>query len=457
MNGGETLPGLLPYIPETVTVHLGPPGSNASNVTVPFADYIKNVASSEVYPTWPEAALRANILAQISFTLNRIYTEYYRSRGYSFDITNSTAYDQSFVYGRDIFENISQLVDEIFNSYLRREDSVVPLFAAYCDGVEVQCDGLSQWGSVPLAEAGLTPFEILTRFYGSDLRLVRDAPVQGITESYPGVPLRLGNTGNEVRQIQERLNRIRRNYPSIPVITNPDGVFDNDTDAAVRAFQRIFSLTPDGIVGRATWYSIGRIGAAVTRLSELNAEDIGVEEVLNRQPTELAEGDTGVGVRELQYFLSFIGTFNDFIQPVPIDGIFGTRTRQSVEDFQRTYGLPVTGSADTVTWTNLFRVYRTYLDSLPENYFGTPVRPYPGTPLRLGSEGEDVSVLQTYLNRVSDAYPSIPKVTVDGIFGQNTAQAVRVFQGLFGLPVSGFVGATTWNTLANTYRELMDA
>ena len=190
MNTGA----LLPYIPETVTVHLGPPGSDAPNVTVPFTDYIKNVASSEIYPTWPDAALRANILAQISFTLNRIYTEYYRSRGYPFDITNSTAYDQSFVNGRDIFENISQIVDELFNTYIRRENSIVPLFASYCDGVEVQCNGLSQWGTVPLAEAGLTPFEILTRYYGGDIRLEQDAPVMGITESYPGTALRLGNS-----------------------------------------------------------------------------------------------------------------------------------------------------------------------------------------------------------------------------------------------------------------------
>ncbi|MBR5444779.1 MAG: peptidoglycan-binding protein, partial [Clostridia bacterium] len=427
MNGGS----FLPYIPETVTVHLGSPASGAPDVTLPFADYIKNVASSEIYPTWPDAAIRANILAQISFALNRIYTEYYRSRGYDFDITNSTAYDQSFVNGRDIFENISQIVDEIFDTYIRRDNSVVPLFAAYCDGVEVQCSGLSQWGTVPLAEAGLTPFEILTRFYGGDIQLVENAPVMGAEESYPGTALRLGNSGNEVRQIQQRLNRIRRNYPAIPRIQNPDGVFDNDTDAAVRAYQQIFSLTPDGIVGRATWYSIIRTAAAVTRLADLNAEGIDAEEVANSQPADLREGDTGVGVRELQYFLAFIGTFNNQIRPVTIDGIFGSGTRQSVEDFQRFYGLPVNGVVDTAVWNTLFRIYRTYLASLPENYFGTPVQPYPGIPLRIGSEGEEVLTLQTYLNRVSDVYTSIPKVTPDGIFGQNTAQAVRVFQGLF--------------------------
>lgn len=447
--------GALPYIPENITVHLGPAASDAANVTVPFVDYIKNVASSEIYPTWPEAALRANILAQISFALNRVYTEYYRSRGYPFDITNSTAIDQAFVYGRDIFDNISQIVEELFSTYIRREDTIVPLFALYCDGIRVQCDGLSQWGTVPLAEAGLSPFEILTRFYGGDIVLVEDAPIRGITESYPGTPLRLGSTGNEVRQIQLRLNRIRRNFPAIPRIQNPDGIFDNDTQTAVEAYQETFSLTPDGIVGRATWYSISRTAAAVTRLAELNAEGIDAEDVMNTQPSLLQQGDTGVGVRELQYFLAFIAFFNEQVQPVTIDGYFGERTRQSVESFQRTYGLTPDGIVGTATWNTLFSVYRTYLDSLPAGYFGVQVQPYPGTPLRYGSEGEDVETLQTYLNGVANVYRSIPKVTVDGIFGQATAQSVRVFQGLFGLPVTGIVGATTWNTLARTYGEVV--
>ncbi len=453
MNDGA----LLPFIPETVTVHLGPPTSQAPNVTLPFVDYIKNVASSEIYPTWPEAALRANILAQISFTLNRIYTEFYRSRGYDFDITNSTAADQSFVNGRDIFENISQLVDEIFNTYIRRDGSVAPLFAAYCDGVEVQCPGLSQWGSVALAEAGLTPYEILTRYYGGDIRLVRDAPVAGVQESYPGVPFRLGTSGNEVRQIQSRLNRIRRNFPAIPKIQNPDGIFDSNTEEAVRSFQQIFSLTPDGIVGRATWYAIIRTAAAVSKLADLNAEGVDVEDVINTQPEQLAVGDTGTGVRELQYFLAFIAAFNDFIRPVNIDGIFGSVTRGSVEDFQRYYGLPVTGVVNTATWNTLLRMYQTYLHSLPSDYFGTPVRPYPGTPLRIGSRGEDVTTVQTWLNRVGEVYRSIPGITVDGVYGQATANAVRVFQGLFGIPVSGVVGAATWNRLAEIYREVADS
>lgn len=456
---GDALPyiGVLPYIPETITVHLGPASTAAPDVTVSFVDYIKNVASSEIYPTWPENALRANILAQVSFALNRVYTEYYRSRGYAFDITNSTAIDQAFVYGRDIFDNISQIVEELFSTYIRRDDSIVPLFALYCDGVQVQCDGLSQWGTVPLAEAGLTPYEILTRFYGGDIVLVEDAPIRGITESYPGVPLRLGSSGNDVRQMQLRLNRIRRNFPAIPRIQNPDGIFDNDTLDAVETYQEIFSLTPDGIVGRATWYSISRTAAAVTRLAELNAEGIDAADVMNTRPPVLREGDRGTGVRELQYFLSFIAFFDEQVQSVTIDGDFGARTRQSVESFQRRYGLTADGVVGVVTWNTLFSVYRTYLDSLPDGYFGVAVRPYPGTPLRIGSEGDDVSALQTYLNGVAAVYRSIPRVTADGIFGQATAHSVRVFQGLFGLPVTGVVGAATWNTLARTYAEVLEA
>ncbi|MBE6570093.1 MAG: spore cortex-lytic protein [Ruminococcaceae bacterium] len=453
MNNGSVN---LPYIPETITVHLGSPSSNAPNVTLPFADYIKNVASSEIYPTWPEAALRANILAQISFALNRVYTEYYRSRGYPFDITNSTGIDQSFVQNRDIFENISRIVDDIFDSYLRRQGNVEPLFAAYCDGVEVQCPGLSQWGSVSLANQGFTPYEILTYYFGNDIDIVRNVPVQGLEESYPGIALRMGTSGNEVRTLQLRLNRIGRNYPSIPVITNPDGIFDGQTEAAVREFQRIFSLTPDGIVGRATWYAVARIYAAVKQLSELRSEGISLEDVTDLQDVELNEGDAGIGVRELQYFLRFIGFFNNEVPPVQIDGVFGERTRQSLEAFQRSYGLPVSGTVDTVTWVTLFRAYRGILDSLPEGYFSVVAEPFPGFPLRRGSEGEEVRTIQTYLNFISGTYPSIPRLRVDGIFGSGTDEAVREYQQLFGLPVSGIVGASTWNSIAGTYQNLYE-
>ena len=219
----------LPIIPESITVHLGAPDQPAPNVTVPFLDYVMNVASSEIYPTWPEEAIRANMYAQISFALNRVYTEYYRSRGYDFDITNSTRYDQYFVNGRDIFENIQQIVGDIFNDYVRRQGSVEPLFAQYCNGTTVTCNGLSQWGSVSLAESGYTPYRILQNYYGNNIDIVQNAPIGGATPSAPAEPLRFDSAGGEVRQLQIRLNRISDNYPNIPKIRYPNGIFSFDT------------------------------------------------------------------------------------------------------------------------------------------------------------------------------------------------------------------------------------
>lgn len=209
------MPVVAPYIPRTITVHLGPPDSNAANVTVPFSDYVKNVASSEIYPTWDESALRANILAIISFALNRVYTEFYRSRGYDFDITNSTAYDQAFVNGRGFFDNISRLVDELLTSYLRRPGFVEPLAAKFCNGTTVTCDGLSQWGSQNLARQGYSAPEILNSYYGN-VEIVPNAPVRSPSPSYPGTPLRRGSQGSDVTVIQVALNRIAQNYPAIP-------------------------------------------------------------------------------------------------------------------------------------------------------------------------------------------------------------------------------------------------
>ena len=192
----------LPFIPETITVHLGAPDENAENVTLPFLEYITNVASSEIYPTWPENAIRANIYAQISFALNRVYTEYYRSRGYDFDITSTTAFDQSFVKGRDYFENVGQIANELFNSYVVRQGSVEPLFTAYCDGREVDCEGLSQWGTVTLANQGYTPYEILQYYYGNDINIINDVPVDVPNSSLPPRPLRLGSGGDEVQSLK---------------------------------------------------------------------------------------------------------------------------------------------------------------------------------------------------------------------------------------------------------------
>ena len=246
------------FVPTYITVHLGAPNNTAArNVTVSFRDYIKNVASSEIYPTWPENALRANILAQITFAQNRIFTEWYPSQGYNFNITNNTNYDQYFVYGRNIFTNISRIVDEIYDQYIRRQGVLNPLFAQYCNGTTVTCEGLSQWGTVSLANNGYTPLGILRYYYGSDIQLATASEQRPIGSSYPGSPLRVGSTGEAVRTLETQLNRIRRNYPAIPAISNVDTTFTAETQAAVRAFQRIQNLTPDGIEAATTWHRGG--------------------------------------------------------------------------------------------------------------------------------------------------------------------------------------------------------
>lgn len=350
------MPVVTPYVPQSITVHLGAPSSNAANITVPFTDYVKNVASSEIYPTWDEDALRANILAIVSFALNRIYTEFYRSRGYSFDITNDTAYDQAFSNGRGYFDNISRLVDELFNDYLRRPGFVEPLAAKFCNGTTVTCQGLSQWGSQNLAQQGYSFNQILRSYYGN-IEIVPNAPIRGISSSYPGSPLRNGSSGPSVVVLQVSLNRISQNYPAIPKIPVVDGIFGNQTEAAVREYQRIFGLTPDGIVGPATWYSIVRLYTAVTRLSELRSQGQQFYAINWAPPTTLQTGSSGEKVRLLQYMLSVLSEYISSIPPVTIDGIYGPNTQNAVLAFQRRYGLPETGTVGETTWDTIYDQY----------------------------------------------------------------------------------------------------
>lgn len=350
------MPPVIPYVPQNITVHLGTPTSNAKNVTLPFSDYVKNVASSEIYPTWDESALRANILAIVSFALNRVYTEFYRSRGYDFDITSSTAYDQAFVNGRSYFDTISRLVDELFNDYLRRPGFVEPLAAKFCNGTTVTCEGLSQWGSQNLAQQGYTSDQILRSYYGNVER-VDNAPIRGITSSYPGTPLRQGSTGPNVVVLQVALNRIAQNYPAIPKIPAADGIFGSRTDATVRAFQRIFGLTPDGIVGPATWYAVVRLYTAVNALSELRSQGQQFYAINWSPPNSLQVGDTGEKVRQLQYMLAVLAAYIPQFPPLSIDGIFGPRTRAAVLAAQRRFLLPETGSVDARTWDEIYDQY----------------------------------------------------------------------------------------------------
>ena len=347
------MPAVIPFVPQNITVHLGTPTSDAANVTVSFADYVKNVASSEIYPTWEESALRANILAITSFALNRVYTEYYRSRGYDFDITNSTAFDQAFVNGRSIFENISRLVDDLFNDYLRRPEFVEPLAAKFCNGTTVTCEGLSQWGSQNLALEGYNSIEILRSYYG-DVETVVNAPIRGNRSSYPGTPLRAGSTGPNVVVIQASLNRISQNYPAIPKVPVADGIFGSKTEASVKAFQKIFDLTPDGIVGQNTWYALVRIYTAVTKLSELRSQGQQFYSISWAPPNALQLGDTGEKVKLLQYMLAMLSEYIPEIPPVAVDGIYGKATRAAVLAAQRRFRLPETGVVDPETWQAIY-------------------------------------------------------------------------------------------------------
>lgn len=347
------MPTVIPYVPQRITVHLGAPSASADNVTVNFSDYVKNVASSEIYPTWEESALRANILAIVSFALNRVYTEFYRSRGYDFDITSSTAYDQFFVRGRSFFSNVSRLVDELFNSYLRRPGFVEPLAAKFCNGTTVTCEGLSQWGSQALAQQGYNSTQILRSYYG-DVEIVANAPVQDYVSSYPGTPLRRGSVGPNVVVIQTELNRISQNYPAIPKVSAVDGIFGAATENSIAAFQEIFNLTPDGVVGPATWYALVRLYTAVTSLSELRSQGQRFYTIAWNKGRPLVPGDRGIQVEHLQYMLRVLAAYISQIPSVAVDGIYGSASRSAVLAAQGYFGLPQTGTVDLTTWNEIY-------------------------------------------------------------------------------------------------------
>jgi len=343
-------------IPPYITVHLGLPNAAARNVRLPFADYIKNVASSEIFPTWEDAAIHANILCQISFTLNRVYTLWYPSRGFDYDITNSTQFDQFFVEGRNIFENISRIVDEIFNLFLRREGRREPFFAQYCNGTTSICDGLSQWGSQYLAQQGYTTIQILHYYYPRDIQIVESNNFASNIGVYPGYPLRMGSSGDDVRRMQVYLNRISGNF-YIPPVGFPDGVFGTSTRDSVIAFQNINSLIPDGIIGRSTWYAITKIYVGVRQLAELvsEGERIGIGMI---PPTvTLSIGSRGPYVIELQFLLNFISEFYPSIPFVVEDGVFRDSTKRSVVEFQEEFGLYPDGIVGRMTWSMLYEVY----------------------------------------------------------------------------------------------------
>ena len=445
----------LPVIPEYIVVHLGPPGSGDRNIRVSFVEYIKNVASGELYPNWPKEALKANIYAIISFALNRIYNEWYRSKGYDFNITSSSQYDQSFAEDRQFFEVIYDLVDEMFPSYLVRSGQVQPLFASYCDGRNTTCSGLSQWGSVSLANQGLDALRILKYYYGDSIQLVQDAEISPFMESFPGVTLSIGDAGDMIRLLKVQLNRIGQNYPAIPALIHDTIYYDVEMENAVRVFQKTFSLPITGQIDRATWYKIKYYFNAVKKITNIYSEGISKKEVALKYPMVLKEGDQGIYIRDLHYYLSLIACFNDHIPNVNISGdTFNSLTRENVLAFQTYYQLPITGEVDVSTWNQIRRVYQDYREAIPKGCRYTLNEFFSGRYLSIGMKGEDVLNLQRFLYIICEDSHKIPGVKVSGEFDSLTEQSVRFLQKKHGLEVSGVVTATTWFEIVEEAKNL---
>ena len=444
-----------PVVPTEITVHIGSPEEAGKTITVPFPEYIKNVASNEIYPSWPADAIKANILAQISFALNRVYNEWYPSLGYNFDITSSPAYDQTFKEDSQFFENISQIVDDIFNNYIVKGDQVQPLFATYCDGINTTCDGLSQWGSVELARQGLSPTEILKRYYGNDIRIIYNAPVSPNIPSYPGFPFRLGSAGNYVRQLKVQLNRISNSYPAIPKIEDENIFFTTDMEESVKAFQEIFDLPVTGTVDKATWYEVKYLYNAVKKVADLASEGISIEEVQFPYGETLQIGDTGPYIRPLNYLLNFLSYFDTDIPKLNLSGEeFTEDTKEVVIAFQTSNNIEADGIVDKNTWNALLTSYNQTKGLIPEEYLYYEDKLYPGIFLSLGMTGDDILNLQDFLYIICEKTHQIPGVRVNGTFDELTEESIKAIQKRYNLPENGVVGPATWQKIIDWVESL---
>lgn len=442
-----------PVVPETITVHLGEPDEASKNITIPFVDYIKNVASSEIYPTWPTDAIKANILAIISFTLNRIYNEWYRSKGYNFDITSSPKYDQAYTEDREIYENVGTIVKDIFNNYVVKEGQVQPYFTKYCDGKNTMCDGLSQWGTVALANENKDPLEIIQYYYGDDAYIKYNVPVGDTTMGYPGYINKQGSAGNPVRAIQRDLNRIRLNYPAIPAITDTLGVYNKETEDAVKVFQEIFVLPVTGEVDKATWYKIKYVYNSVKRLADLYSEGISQEEANFIYEDELEYGDTGIQVQFVHYYLDAVSYVDADIPHLKTNSVYDNNTRTMVMAFQKKYNLPVTGKFNYLDWKTLEEVYNKILNDFPSEYMEYVQELYPNYFLSKGVTGEDVKRYQRFLLEICRKTGNIPGVRVNGVFDKLTEDSVKKLQTDYGFEVNGIVGPLLWRKTIELSKE----
>ena len=433
-----------PVVPNNIVVHLGSPSSNSRNITVAFTSYISNVSASELYPTWPQNALIANIYAIISFTMNRIYNEWYRSKGYNFDITSSSAYDQTYTENRSTYENINNIVQEIFNNYVVKGKGIEPYFTSYCDGRKLICNGLSQWGSVTLANQGKTPLEILKYYYGNDISIKYDAEVGDGTIGYPGYDIELGSFGNPVLAIERDLKRIRNNYPAIPEIPSSPGIYTNDLANAVKKFQEIFNLPVTGVVNKATWYKIKYIYNSVKKLGDLYSEGITEEEATFLYNDKLALGNSGIDVEYIHYFLDALAFLDPDIPRLQTNSIYSENTVTMVKAFQKKYGLPVTGDFTYSDWKVLKEEYEKILSYIPDEYKDYVNELYPNNFLMKGMSGDDIKRYQRLLLKICRFDKSIPGVRVNGIFDDLTDRSVRKLQNDYGFEINGIVGPLLW-------------
>ena len=403
--------------------------------------------------SWPEEALRANIIAQVSLALNRIWTEWYPSRGYSFNITGSPGYDQAYVNGRTVFAVMERLTAELFNTFVQRSGDAEPYFTEYCDGKTVTCPGMKQWGTVDRAREGMNALQILRYYYGNRVQLVTTDNIAAIPSSYPGSPLRRGSTGTNVRILQKQLSRIARDYPSFgkPAVT---GTFDEATENSVKKFQKQFSLTADGVVGRPTWNKVSFIYVSVKDLAELTSEGEtaeGTQSAGGWPGTVLRRGSTGSSVEQVQFWLSDLAQFDSSLVRVTVDGSYGAATVSAVEAFQTLFGLTSDGVVGHSTWNKLKEVGLAVANKI------VAANVAPGqftTTTRAGSSGTAVRAVQYYLRRLAAYYSDVPRVAVDGKFGAATTRAVKAWQSRAGLTVDGVVGRLTFQSLYDAAQAL---
>lgn len=446
-------------VPQTITVHLGEPGEDAQNLQVRFTNYIKNIAAASVLPTWPESAVVANILALVSHTLNRIFTENYRNKGYSFDIANTAGAAHKYVVGRGTFDVVNRIVDTVFNNYIVKSDNPLPYYSKYCAG-NGDCDELAGWQSVELAKAGYTPYRILQYLYGGDIGIVRNAPIVSDTEPgiqpYRGLPLELGAWGNDVNMIQRELNRIAVNYPDIPKSPLGSGVYDGATKAAVGKFQQIFDIPPTGAVNKATWYKIQFIYNELRRADKYGSGGLSLVDIVKPFKEEYRLGDSGDFVEALQIYLNFISIFDNRVLHVPESGNFDKPTEDSLLAFQRAYGLPATGTTDPATYTKLLEVYKTAYKAFPDVLNESRLQVYPGYYITTGSAEPVIRQVQRYLAALADSGYPLPKAEETGVFNDKTRAAVTAFQQRENITPTGFIGPVTWTKLVSRFNLLDD-